>query len=387
MQEEDPEGYAAMIAKREAEAERERERKARREANAARKKAKARAARTCPPPQPHPPRSAARCPCARRRPRLLRPWTVLDPSRRRPTPGAAAARAPNSLPRSEFNSRGCLRPSCRGTAADARACGGGRCARASRRGCASGGRTRSTARRATTRPPPRHERSSLRHSARWQAAPGGLGGPPAASLSLSSRSLARSLGSCGPPDARHDMPRQKEHPWPDALLLLLPCARPQAMKAKWQDGAFRSRTMVNGSHTPERRAKIAEAVRRKWATDKDYRNRTVTAIRASRNVTVQRREQDPEAYEAPRHRKRAPARPAATRGGLRPRGGRGLYLRHGLRLCRPGLRSRWRRRGLDLGGAALALALAVAAAPCRPSRPHSRRPGRRPPWTRPRRDR
>ena len=52
MQEEDPEGYAAMIAKREAEAERERERKARREANAARKKAKARAARTCPPPQP-----------------------------------------------------------------------------------------------------------------------------------------------------------------------------------------------------------------------------------------------------------------------------------------------------------------------------------------------
>ena len=48
----------------------------------------------------------------------------------------------------------------------------------------------------------------------------------------------------------------------------------------------------------ERRAKIAEAVKRKWASDPDYRNRTVAAIRRSRNVTIKRREQDPEAYEA-----------------------------------------------------------------------------------------
>ena len=45
---------------------------------------------------------------------------------------------------------------------------------------------------------------------------------------------------------------------------------------------------VNGTHhSPERRAKIAESVRRKWALDKDYRNRTVEAIRRSRNVTIQ----------------------------------------------------------------------------------------------------
>ena len=72
----------------------------------------------------------------------------------------------------------------------------------------------------------------------------------------------------------------------------------KAMKAKWQDGAFRQRNTVNGSHSPERRAKIAESVKRKWALDLDYRNRTVEAIRRSRNMTIKRREQDPAAYEA-----------------------------------------------------------------------------------------
>ena len=71
----------------------------------------------------------------------------------------------------------------------------------------------------------------------------------------------------------------------------------EAMKLKWQDGTFRQRNMVNGSHTAERRAKISESVKRKWALDADYRNRTVAAIRRSRNITIQRREQDPAAYE------------------------------------------------------------------------------------------
>jgi hypothetical protein len=72
----------------------------------------------------------------------------------------------------------------------------------------------------------------------------------------------------------------------------------KAMKAKWQDGDFRQRNMVNGTHhTPERRAKIAMSVKRKWALDSDYRNRTVEAIRRSR-ATIKRREQDPEAYAA-----------------------------------------------------------------------------------------
>jgi len=71
-----------------------------------------------------------------------------------------------------------------------------------------------------------------------------------------------------------------------------------AMKAKWQDGSFRKRNTVNGSHTPERRAKIAASVKRKWAEDGEYRNRTVEAIRRSRNITIKRREQDPEAYDA-----------------------------------------------------------------------------------------
>ena len=99
----------------------------------------------------------------------------------------------------------------------------------------------------------------------------------------------------------------------------------EAMKAKWKDGSFRQRNTVDGlvhpnpnpnsnpnpspnpnpnpnpspypdphpnqvngtHHSPERRAKIAESVRRKWALDKDYRNRTVEAIRRSRNVTIQ----------------------------------------------------------------------------------------------------
>ena len=73
----------------------------------------------------------------------------------------------------------------------------------------------------------------------------------------------------------------------------------KAMKAKWQDGAFRKRNTVNGTHhSPERRAKIAESVKRKWALDGDYRNRTVEAIRRSRATTIKRREQDPEAYAA-----------------------------------------------------------------------------------------
>ena len=73
----------------------------------------------------------------------------------------------------------------------------------------------------------------------------------------------------------------------------------KAMKAKWQDGAFRKRNTINGTHhSPERRAKIAESVKRKWALDSDYRNRTVEAIRRSRNITMKRREQDPAAHAA-----------------------------------------------------------------------------------------
>eukprot|EP00967_Tisochrysis_lutea_P128934 scaffold221232_cov31-Tisochrysis_lutea.AAC.2 len=50
------------------------------------------------------------------------------------------------------------------------------------------------------------------------------------------------------------------------------------MKAKWRDGEYRARLTTNGSHTEERRQKIAEAIRRKWQ-DPEYRNKTVKGIR------------------------------------------------------------------------------------------------------------
>lgn len=49
------------------------------------------------------------------------------------------------------------------------------------------------------------------------------------------------------------------------------------MKAKWRDGSYRKR-LSNGSHTEDRRRKIAAAIKLKWE-DPVYRNRTVHGIR------------------------------------------------------------------------------------------------------------
>ena len=64
------------------------------------------------------------------------------------------------------------------------------------------------------------------------------------------------------------------------------------MRAKWADGSYRARVTRNGSHSPERRARIAEAIRAKWA-DPDYRARALEGIRRGHNTSRATRTKTP----------------------------------------------------------------------------------------------
>ena len=50
----------------------------------------------------------------------------------------------------------------------------------------------------------------------------------------------------------------------------------EIMKAKWRDGSYRARVMVNGSHSEERRQKISNSIKEKWQ-DSGYRSRALEA--------------------------------------------------------------------------------------------------------------
>ena len=59
------------------------------------------------------------------------------------------------------------------------------------------------------------------------------------------------------------------------------------MRAKWAEGAYRARVCVNGSHSPERRAKIAASIKAKWA-DPTYREKATAGIRKAHNNATRR---------------------------------------------------------------------------------------------------